>query len=162
MKKAIAAILILLSLNISLFSVDKIDELSFTDTDITQVLKTVSEIFGITIVPDREVTGQVTRYFKDTNLEQTLVLLLEPLGFVYEIKEGIYFVNKKPSFKEIKDQIVEHLDLVIDYYGERGIVPMRKHLVKYIHDFKGASELRKKLIMVKTRDSVIESLDQYY
>lgn len=94
-------ILLLLFIIISFhaYSVEKIEELSFTDAEITQVLKTISEIFGITIVPDKDVRGTVTRYFKDTYLEQTLVLLLEPLDYVYEVKEGIYFVNKKPSFK---------------------------------------------------------------
>ena len=79
-------------------SVKKIDDLSFLNTEITEILKAVSEVFGITIVPDKDIQGTITRYFKDTSLEQTLTLLLEPLDFTYEVKDGIYFVKKKPAF----------------------------------------------------------------
>ncbi len=103
MRKILTVVFIML-LCINIHTLDKIDDLSFVDTDITQVLKTISEAFGITIVPDRDVQGNVTRYFKDTNLEQTLALLLEPLGFTYEVKDGIYFVKKKPPFKVEYDE----------------------------------------------------------
>ncbi|MCK4797365.1 MAG: hypothetical protein KAT05_08280 [Spirochaetes bacterium] len=96
--KKIVILCMLIIISSQMFSIDKIDDLSFTNTDITQILKTVSEIFGVTIVPDKDVQGHVTRYFKDTSLEQTLILLLEPLGYIYIIKEGIYFVKKKPLF----------------------------------------------------------------
>jgi general secretion pathway protein D len=98
MKKSLLICIIILSISFSLYSANKIDDLSFTNADITQVLKTISEIFGITIVPDRDVQGQVTRYFKDTNLTETLTLLLDPLGFVYEVKDNIYFVRKKTPY----------------------------------------------------------------
>ena len=86
-------------LNINLFSIDKIDDLSFSNIEINQVLKTISEIFGVTIVTDSDLKGNVTRYFKDTNLETTLTLLLEPMSYVYEIKDGIYYVKKTLPFK---------------------------------------------------------------
>ena len=88
-------IIIMVSLSIfKIFGLDKLDDLSFVDTEITQVIKTVSEAFGVTIVPDSSVQGVVTRYFKNATLDQTLTLLLEPLGYVYEVKDGVYFVKK--------------------------------------------------------------------
>ncbi|MCG8571102.1 MAG: STN domain-containing protein, partial [Spirochaetes bacterium] len=103
-KKTFLFLLFLSFISFQTYSVQKIDNLSFTQTEITEILKVISEIFSITIVPDRDITGKVTRYFKDTTLEETLTYLLEPLGFVYEIKNGIYFVHKKPLFKVIFDE----------------------------------------------------------
>lgn len=92
-------ILVNLIILLNIYSINKIDDLSFTNADIKEVLKTISEIFEVTIVPDKDVEGYVTRYFKGTTLTETLVLLLEPLGYDYYIKESIYFVKRKPSFK---------------------------------------------------------------
>jgi general secretion pathway protein D len=94
----IAIFLFLIILPHALHAEDKIDDLSFANAEITEVLKTISEIFQVTIVPDKTVQGNVTRYFKDTTLVETLTLLLEPLGYTWEIKEDIYFITKKPLF----------------------------------------------------------------
>lgn len=96
--------LILISVFLNIYSIDKIDDLSFTNTEITEVLKTISEAFGVTIVPSQDVSGNITRYFKDMTLEEVLTYLLEPLGYVYEVKDGIYFVKKKPLFNVEYDQ----------------------------------------------------------
>lgn len=85
-------------------SIQRIDDLSFTNADIREVLKTLSEVFEVTIVPDKDVEGYVTRYFKGTNLTETLTLLLEPLGYIYEVKENIYFVKRKPLFNVDYDE----------------------------------------------------------
>jgi|GEM_PF-5336239 len=83
----------------NLYSIDKLDDLSFVDTEITHVLKTISEAFGVTIVPDMDVQGRITRYFKNMTLEQILSTLLEPLGYMYEVKNEVYFVKKKPLYE---------------------------------------------------------------
>lgn len=103
MRRALFFLFFITILSFNLYPQDevkttKIEELSFSQADIRQALKVISEIFGITIVPDREVTGQITRYFRGTTLEQTLTLLLEPIGFSYEVINDIYFVRKKPLF----------------------------------------------------------------
>jgi general secretion pathway protein D len=82
----------------SICTEERIDDLSFANTELTEVLKTVSEIFQVTIVPDKSVNGTVTRYFKDTTLVETLTLLLEPLGYTWETRQGIYFITEKPLF----------------------------------------------------------------
>ena len=91
-------------LSSNIYSVDKIDDLSFTNTEITEVLKTISEVFGVTIVPGQDVTGSITRYFRDMTLEEVLTYLLEPLGYIYEVKDEIYFVKKKPLFNVEYDE----------------------------------------------------------
>lgn len=69
------------------------------------------------------------------------------------------FSGRKPSVQEIIDEIKKHLDLMIAYYGLRGIVLMRKHLVRYIHEFRGAREIRKRLVGSNSREEICEILD---
>jgi tRNA-dihydrouridine synthase B len=64
-----------------------------------------------------------------------------------------------PSFEGIKARIVSHLDLMTDSFGQRGIILMRKHIVKYIHGFRNASKYRAGLLMSTTRDEIIEVLN---
>jgi tRNA-dihydrouridine synthase B len=69
------------------------------------------------------------------------------------------FSGNKPSVREIVEGIKKHLDLMIEYYGDRGIVLMRKHLVRYIHEFRGAREIRKRLVVSDRRKEIWEILD---
>lgn len=69
------------------------------------------------------------------------------------------FSGEKPSKREVVDQIKKHLDLMMDLYGDRGIMLMRKHFIRYIHAFKGAKHIRKDLVMATERDTVHNILD---
>ena len=53
---------------------------------------------------------------------------------------------KKPSSTEVKEMIMRHARMIIDYKGEYiGIREMRKHAAWYTAGFKGASKLRGRL-----------------
>ncbi len=63
----------------------------------------------------------------------------------------------KPSLEEVKEMIMRHARMLIDYKGEYiGIREMRKHAAWYTAGFKGASKLRGRLNEV----SSIESLEE--
>jgi tRNA-dihydrouridine synthase B len=71
------------------------------------------------------------------------------------------FSGSKPSTGELVDQIKHHLNLMTEFYGDRGIILIRKHLVKYIHGIKGASKIRLRLLQSKNIDeihSILESM----
>ncbi|MCX7678325.1 MAG: tRNA dihydrouridine synthase DusB [Spirochaetes bacterium] len=70
------------------------------------------------------------------------------------------FSGKLPTFEERIKQIIHHIDLMISMYGEYGIILMRKHLVKYIHGFRGAALFRNQLLHAKERNEVIFLLQQ--
>jgi len=70
------------------------------------------------------------------------------------------FSGAKPSMEDVVKQIKQHLDLMLDFYGERGIILMRKHLVRYIHAFRGAKHIRKELVMAIDREKIHGILDQ--
>ena len=63
----------------------------------------------------------------------------------------------KPSLEEVKEMIMRHARMLIDYKGEYiGIREMRKHAAWYTAGFKGASKLRGRL----NEASCIESLEE--
>ena len=63
----------------------------------------------------------------------------------------------KPSLEEVKEMIMRHARMLIDYKGEYiGIREMRKHAAWYTAGFKGASKLRGCL----NEASSIESLEE--
>ena len=69
------------------------------------------------------------------------------------------FSGRVPSFAEVVEQIKEHLDVMLDFYGDRGIVLMRKHIVRYIHAFRGAKHVRRDLVMSEDRAEIHRILD---
>jgi tRNA-dihydrouridine synthase B len=69
------------------------------------------------------------------------------------------FSGISPSPVEIIDQIKKHMDLMIELHGDRGIMLMRKHFVRYIHEFRGAKHIRKDLVVANDRDTVCKILD---
>ena len=67
------------------------------------------------------------------------------------------FDYNKPSLEEVKEMIMRHARMLIDYKGEYiGIREMRKHAAWYTAGFKGASKLRGRL----NEASSIESLEE--
>ena len=69
------------------------------------------------------------------------------------------FNGKSPGVNEIIMQVKEHLDLMIKDYGERAIILMRKHIVKYIHGVRNAAKVRREIVTVSNRDELFKILD---
>ncbi len=53
---------------------------------------------------------------------------------------------------------IRHLDLMVDYYGEAGVYNFRKHLPFYLKGFEDALNLRKKLVVEKSAETVKNNL----
>jgi tRNA-dihydrouridine synthase B len=70
------------------------------------------------------------------------------------------FSGHKPESSEIAKQIKEHLDLMLDFYGEKGIKLFRKHIVKYIRGMKDSARLRAVLVNADTKEEIIEHIDK--
>lgn len=69
------------------------------------------------------------------------------------------FSGKTPDVKEIVRQVREHLDMMLEFYGEKGIRLLRKHFAGYIHSFKNASRIRGLLVTAESREEILEILD---
>ncbi len=71
--------------------------LSCKEADVRDVLRGIAMQYGINIVPDSNVVGNVTTYLQDAPFESGLATLLETNGFEYEKRDGIYLVHIKDS-----------------------------------------------------------------
>jgi nifR3 family TIM-barrel protein len=69
------------------------------------------------------------------------------------------FSGATPSMASVVAAIKEHLDMMIECYGDRGIILMRKHFVRYIHAFPGAKHIRRDLVVATDRDEIYRILD---
>jgi len=65
------------------------------------------------------------------------------------------------SMAERFSVIVEHSRHFETYVQERNFVGMRKHLIWYCRDFRGAAELRTKMVRVNGTADVIQCLRDY-
>jgi nifR3 family TIM-barrel protein len=54
-----------------------------------------------------------------------------------------------------------HLQLMLDYYGDYGLVLFRKHAVKYIFGLKGAAELRQQLVTCQSPQRFMDLIDAF-
>lgn len=50
------------------------------------------------------------------------------------------------AIKELKDFIRKHLDLMIQFYGSRGLILFRKHLVKYLKHYSYSDSLKRNIL----------------
>ncbi len=70
------------------------------------------------------------------------------------------FSGHIPSPAGIADEILVHARLMEDFYGEYGMILMRKHLARYIHSIRDASALRGRLVHVNTLADLLPILDE--
>ncbi len=71
------------------------------------------------------------------------------------------FGGGEPSVEEIFGQMKTHLDLMLNFYGENGIILFRKHAAKYIRGMENSAKLRAMLMNARTREDVLLNLDRY-
>jgi len=65
------------------------------------------------------------------------------------------------SVQEMVHLSKRHLQLMVDYYGDYGLVLFRKHAVKYIHGLPGGAELRGQLMTCKSPALFVELIEQF-
>ena len=70
------------------------------------------------------------------------------------------FSGHEPSLEERVSMVREHLGMNLEYYGDWGLMLMRKHMAKYFHGFHDASSIRKQLVTAPTPEVVYEVLDR--
>lgn len=60
----------------------------------------------------------------------------------------------EPTWSEIKSIMLQHAELALASKGSHGLIELRKHLAWYVKGFPGATEVRAKLVHIKTLDDV--------
>ena len=67
---------------------------SCRDADLREVLRGLAVQHGISLAGLGTVTGMITIHLDDVLLEEGLEAMLEPLGFTFENRNGIYFIRR--------------------------------------------------------------------
>ncbi len=67
------------------------------------------------------------------------------------LRTGSY---KEFELAEIKKIAIKHAEMMYKKLGKQGVIEMRKHLAWYFKGFEGASDLRQKLVHVKTVNEI--------
>jgi tRNA-dihydrouridine synthase B len=67
--------------------------------------------------------------------------------------------RKDVPWAEVKRTILEHLDAMIDFYGERGVITFRKFLKAYLRPYDLPSELLLSLLKSKDPDFIKSNLE---
>lgn len=76
------------------------------------------------------------------------------------LDQGIFL--SKPSFSEVKEMIIRHAKLSVDYKGEyTGIREMRKHVAWYTTGYAGSAKLRNKVNEIECMEDLVRLLDEY-
>ncbi len=71
------------------------------------------------------------------------------------------FDGTHPSNSDLAGEVRTHLGLMSEFYGERGIILMRKHLARYFHGFRNAARLRAELVRAMSFKEAIILVDRF-
>jgi len=68
----------------------------------------------------------------------------------------------KPNVEEKINMAIKHLNLAIDYYGEKVAVPkMRKHISWYLKGMKNSTYVKDRINKLTKKDEIIKTLGEY-
>ena len=85
---------------------DKKMTIDFKNTDIRNVLRAIGIKFGVNIITESDVSGNITIHLTDIPVLEGLKLLLESNGLTYEMEENIIKVQKKKDIGKIDVKVV--------------------------------------------------------
>ena len=69
----------------------------------------------------------------------------------------------KPTDKEIKDMILKHASMLIEYKGEyTGVREMRKHIAWYTKNMPNSSEFRCEINKIEDKDLLMKTVEEYF
>ncbi|VAY86387.1 tRNA dihydrouridine synthase B [hydrothermal vent metagenome] len=76
----------------------------------------------------------------------------------YELKNKGF----KPSLEIKREIILEHLSLMYDFYGDRGIILFRKHLHSYSKGIQNSSIFRQAVNIAETKNKLEELINSHF
>ncbi len=125
-----------------------------------EAIKAVKQALSIPVIANGDVVDKASaqEMLKITNADGIMVgrgLLGKP--WVMAEIEGL----SVPQF-QLSDLILEHLDLMLSYYGNHGLLVARKHLAWYASGFEGKGEFLNQLYQEKDVDKVQKMIKDFF
>jgi len=88
------------------------------------------------------------------------------IGRPWFIKSSFEFLTKNTkisiSNREKLDIIVRHIERAVEFFGEGGIVEMRKFLQAYAYGIRGAGEFRKRVNTMRTEEEAVALVRAFF
>lgn len=133
-----------------------------------QIIKKVVKAVEIPVIANGDIFSpeDAISVFEKTNCS-AIMIARAAQGYPWIFNEiNEYLKNdkliKKPSYSEKIKLAVEHLELAVDYYGERQGVPiMRKHLAWYLKGMPNAGKIRNQINQLTAKEALIKLLRNY-
>lgn len=133
------------------------------------IIKAVKEAVSIPVIGNGDITDgpSAKKMIEETNCDAIMVGR-GAQGNPWIFKEITHYLKTgeillSPSLKERKDVALKHLDLLIEYKGDRrGILEGRKHMSWYFKGIKGGNLLRAEINKAESRDEMVSLIEKFY
>jgi tRNA-dihydrouridine synthase B len=76
----------------------------------------------------------------------------------YQLKHNLKYIHKE----KIQEIVLRHYDLMIEFYGDKGVSIFRKHLHTYSKGFPAASEFRDKINRIDDKKLLRDKISQFF
>ena len=76
----------------------------------------------------------------------------------YQLKHNLKYIDKE----KIQEIVLRHYDLMIEFYGEKGVSIFRKHLHTYSKGFREAADFRDKINRIEDKALLREKISQFF
>ncbi|MDY3196203.1 MAG: tRNA dihydrouridine synthase DusB [Paracholeplasma sp.] len=133
------------------------------------VIKAVKEAVSIPVIANGDVTsGKEARYVLDYTKADAVMVGRAALGNPWVFKEIDRYLKyqeetPKPSYKEIKDMIIRHADILMELKGEHlAMLQMRGQSTWYFKGLPHASHTKSLLSKVSDYDTFRSIVDDYF
>ena len=133
-----------------------------------EIIKAVKDAVKIPVIGNGDISckNSAKKMLLETGCDGIMVgRAAEGNPFIF--KEITYALEGKdytpPTKEEIKETILRHADLQLEYKGEYiGVREMRKHLSWYLKGFEGACKLRKNINEMETFEDLRQIIDKLF
>ncbi|MDI3530087.1 MAG: tRNA-dihydrouridine synthase, partial [Thermoanaerobacter sp.] len=129
------------------------------------IIKKVKESVKIPVIGNGDIftPEDAKRMFEETGCDAILIGR-GAQGNPWIFKRTVHFLNTgellpEPTIQEKIEVIIRHLEMMIEYKGERtGILEMRKHIAWYLKGLHGSARLREAVFKMEKYEEIKEFL----